>query len=107
MKPGVYVPGVTSEARISMTVAESTALSFGQLSVLRDFRRDYVGREWQANLTLAWEVPGETTVHAVHEALVTLIRRHEILRTTYRDLDAAQPVQVVHAEWAVPRGVDT
>jgi Condensation domain len=81
-----------------MTVAESTALSFGQLSVLRDFRRDYVGREWQANLTLAWEVPGETTVHAVHEALVTLIRRHEILRTTYRDLDAAQPVQVVHAE---------
>ncbi|MBS2966475.1 hypothetical protein KGA66_25770 [Actinocrinis puniceicyclus] len=71
-------------------------LSFGQLSVLRDVRRNFVGREWQANLILAWEVPGGTTVDAVRGALVALMARHEILRTTYRDLDAVRPVQVIH-----------
>lgn len=43
-------------------------------------------------------MPEGATVADVGRSLLGLAQRHEILRTTYRDLGSAEPAQVVHAE---------
>jgi len=46
-----------------MTTTECFPLSFGQLSVLRDVRKNYVGRESLTNLILFWEVMARAFSH--------------------------------------------
>lgn len=81
-----------------MGTVEEHPLSFGQLSVLRDARKLDPDRGWQANLILRWEVPAGVTTQDVLRALENLALKHEVLRTTYCDLDGDEPGQIVHGE---------
>ena len=53
------------------------------------------------NLPLAWRFSGALNVSALEQSLDEMVRRHEILRTTFPSVDG-QPVQVIAPELALP-----
>jgi amino acid adenylation domain-containing protein len=56
------------------------------------------------NLPLAWRFGGALDVPALEQSLGEMVRRHEILRTTFASVDG-QPVQVIASDLALPLSV--
>src|SRR5439155_25961574 len=53
------------------------------------------------NLPLAWRFSGDLNVPALEQSLDEMVRRHEILRTTFPSVDG-QPGQVITPDLALP-----
>jgi amino acid adenylation domain-containing protein len=53
------------------------------------------------NLPLAWRFTGDLNVLALEQSLGEMVRRHEILRTTFASVDG-QPVQVIASDLTLP-----
>ncbi len=53
------------------------------------------------NLPAAWQLSGALERGALVQSLSEIVRRHELLRTTFAEIDA-QPVQIVHPPATVP-----
>ena len=56
------------------------------------------------NLPLAWRLGGDLNVAALEQSLGEMVRRHEILRTTFASVDG-QPVQVIASNQVLPWSV--
>jgi amino acid adenylation domain-containing protein/non-ribosomal peptide synthase protein (TIGR01720 family) len=53
------------------------------------------------NLPLAWRFTGDLNVSALEQSVGEIVRRHEILRTTFPSVDG-QPMQMIAPELALP-----
>lgn len=70
------------------------------------FLEQLVGGSSSYNLDLALRLEGALDVDALERTLQEIVQRHEVLRTTFAEIDG-QPMQVIAAELAVPlRQVD-
>ncbi|HEX5723827.1 MAG TPA: amino acid adenylation domain-containing protein, partial [Longimicrobiaceae bacterium] len=69
------------------------ALSFGQERLWRAYRANPADTSF--NLHYGWGVRGELDARVLERALTELVRRHEVLRTTFR-ADGDRAVQVIH-----------
>src|SRR5687767_11285286 len=79
-------------------------LSFAQQRLW--FLEQVVNGSSSYNLDLALRLDGELDVEALERSLEEVVRRHEVLRTTFREIDG-EPVQIVTNELRVPlRHVD-
>src|SRR5690242_7186651 len=54
-----------------------------------------------STIPTALRIRGKLNISALRQSLDEMMRRHEILRTTFGALDG-KPVQHVHATWSVP-----
>ncbi|HXM58134.1 MAG TPA: amino acid adenylation domain-containing protein, partial [Candidatus Dormibacteraeota bacterium] len=52
------------------------------------------------NVQTSVRIAGEVRAEPLERALTELVRRHEILRTTFEEVDG-RPLQVIHAPWPV------
>ncbi|MEU0128119.1 condensation domain-containing protein [Streptomyces sp. NPDC006289] len=76
---------------------EPAPLSYGQLSVWRDVRELSRGRWHEANTQSLWRLPEDEdhSAREVENAVLTLVGRHESLRTAYDLTDTFAPAQRV------------
>jgi amino acid adenylation domain-containing protein len=87
-----------------MTEVYVFPLSFAQQRLW--FLEQLVGGSSSYNLDLALRLEGALDVEALDRTLQEIVRRHEVLRTTFAEIEG-QPMQVVASELAVPlRQVD-
>ncbi|WP_227984341.1 non-ribosomal peptide synthetase [Nocardia spumae] len=77
---------------------ERAPLSFGQRYVWA--HQQISPGSTAYNLCLALTFSGEVDTRALHVAFEALVRRHEVLRTTYHTDDDGEPYQRIHAELA-------
>ena len=75
------------------------AASFGQERLWRAYRRDPADTSW--NLHYGFRIRGAADVRALARALAEVVRRHEPLRTTFRE-DGDGVKQVIHPPASVP-----
>ncbi|QYX31215.1 non-ribosomal peptide synthetase [Sphaerospermopsis torques-reginae] len=53
------------------------------------------------NISVAFRLEGNLNLEALHQSLQTIIQRHEVLRTTFENIDGA-PIQIIHEFSEVP-----
>ena len=87
------VPGVTGTSDMPSAVRSSTShpLSFAQLGAW--LRGQEKGPAYQ--YVALYRLNGHLQVDALEQGLNELVRRHEVLRTTYQN-QSSGPVQVIH-----------
>ena len=66
----------------------------------RLWRRVQSGRPYGLNVAMRWLVTGPLSPQTVQRALQVMVRRHEILRTYFREIDGV-PRQVILADLPV------
>ncbi len=57
------------------------------------------------NIPAAFTIKGPLNIDALEKALTAIVRRHEVLRTTFADQNG-KPVQVIHEQQALPFSVE-
>ncbi|MEA5616273.1 amino acid adenylation domain-containing protein [Cronbergia sp. UHCC 0137] len=53
------------------------------------------------NISVAFRLDGNLNLEGLHQSLQTIIQRHEVLRTTFENIDGV-PIQVIHEFLEVP-----
>lgn len=81
---------------------DAVALTFGQLSVLRDVEHLARSRWHEPNLRKIWTLPPGGSTGGVREVLTELAARHASLRTTYYLAGGQPPRQVPHPPGRFP-----
>jgi amino acid adenylation domain-containing protein len=92
-------PGVPAAPPRPVPRDQPLPLSFVQEGIW--FLQRFMPESTQYNVPRALRIRGELDVDKVRAAFATLERRHEILRTTFPDLDG-EPVQVAHPPAGLP-----
>ena len=91
--------GVSAPPLVAVSRAEHLPLSFAQQRLW--FIDQMLPGSIMYNLPLAVRLRGKLAFRALEETLSEIVRRHEVLRTTFRAVDG-QPVQVIHPSQRVP-----
>ena len=91
--------GVSAPPLVAVSRAEHLPLSFAQQRLW--FIDQMLPGSIMYNLPLAVRLTGKLAFRALEETLSEIVRRHEVLRTTFRAVDG-QPVQVIHPSQRVP-----
>jgi|SRR5579883_2751987 len=87
--------GLQAISILPRTQNEDIPLSFAQQRLW--FLDQFVPNTPTYNIPLAYRVTGQLNVKALEQSLCEIVRRHEVLRTTFRDVDG-QPIQLISPE---------
>ncbi|WP_236145139.1 non-ribosomal peptide synthetase [Nostoc sp. CMAA1605] len=78
----------------SVSREQSLPLSFAQQRLW--FIDQLEGENCAYNVSFFWQIEGLLDIHALEKAILEIVQRHEVLRTSFSLVDES-PIQVIHA----------